>query len=175
MTNPNLYILDFEIDKLTDSILNRISGDSFRTEVSLITRKDLKALAKTKGWSFDWKYEFDQPEREVYKLTIADNPGIIQGLMSLTVKSDHVYMYLLESAPFNVGKSKLYEGVPGNLVAFACKLSFQRGGEGFVSFESKTKLIDHYVKTLGAYYLGDHLMVIDTLAAKRLVDRYFKF
>ncbi|MGC9352204.1 MAG: hypothetical protein ACP5D9_00105 [Mariniphaga sp.] len=175
MTKPNLYILDFEIDKLTDSILNRISGDSFRTEVSLITQKDLKALIKTKGWSFDWKYEFDQPEREVYKLTITDNPGVIQGLMSLTVKSDHVYMYLLESAPFNVGKSKLYEGVPGNLVAFACKLSFQRGGEGFVAFESKTRLIDHYEKTLGAFHFGGHLMVIDTLAAKRLVDRYFKF
>lgn len=175
MTKPNLYILDFEIDKLTDSIINRISGDSFRTEVSLMTRKDLKAISKTKGWSFDWKYEFDQPEREVYKLTIAENPSIIQGLMSLTVKSDHVYMYLLESAPFNVGKSKLYEGVPGNLVAFACKLSFQRGGEGFVAFESKTKLIDHYVKTLGAFHFGGHLMVIDTLAAKRLVDRYFKY
>jgi hypothetical protein len=175
MTKPNLYILDFEIDKLTDSIINRISGDSFRTEVSLMTRKDLKAISKTKGWSFDWKYEFDQPEREVYKLTIAENPSIIQGLMSLTVKSDHVYMYLLESAPFNLGKSKLYEGVPGNLVAFACKLSFQRGGEGFVAFESKTKLIDHYVKTLGAFHFGGHLMVIDTLAAKRLVDRYFKY
>lgn len=92
MTKPNLYILDFEIDKLTDSIINRISGDSFRTEVSLMTRKDLKAISKTKGWSFDWKYEFDQPEREVYKLTIAENPAIIQGLMSLTVKSDHVFM-----------------------------------------------------------------------------------
>ena len=175
MTKPNLYILDFEIDKLTDSIINRISGDSFRTEVSLMTRKDLKAISKTKGWSFDWKYEFDQPEREVYKLTIAENPSIIQGLMSLTVKSDHVYMYLLESAPFNVGKSKLYEGVSGNLVAFACKLSFQRGGEGFVAFESKTKLINHYVKTLGAFHFGGHLMVIDTLAAKILVDRYFKY
>lgn len=92
MTKPNLYIPDFEIDKLTDSIINRISGDSFRTEVSLMTRKDLKAISKTKGWSFDWKYEFDQPEREVYKLTIAENPAIIQGLMSLTVKSDHVFM-----------------------------------------------------------------------------------
>jgi hypothetical protein len=54
------------------------------------------------------------------------------------------------------------------------KLSFQIGGEGFVSFESKTKLIDHYVKTLGAYHFGGHLMVIDPIAANRLVDKYFK-
>lgn len=85
-----------------------------------------------------------------------------------------VYMYLLESAPFNIGRNKLYEGVSGNLVAFACQLSFQRGGEGFVSFESKTKLIDYYVKILGAYHFGGHLLVIDTIAAKKLVDKYFK-
>lgn len=174
MSKPNLYILDFEIGKLTDSILNRISGDSFRTEISLITKVDLKTITKSRGWSFDWKYEFNQLDREVYKLTIVDNLKVVQGLISLTVKSDHVYMYLLESAPFNIGKNKLYEGVPGNLVAFACKLSFQRGGAGFVSFESKTKLIDHYVKTLGAYYFGGHLMVIDSIAAKKLVDKYFK-
>jgi len=174
MTKSNIYKLDFEIDKLTDSILNTISGDSFRTEISLLTKSDLKTITKTKGWLFDWKYECNQLDREVYKLTIIDNPEIIQGLISFTVRTDHVYMYLLESAPFNLGKGKLYEGVPGNLVAYACKVSFQRGGEGFVSFESKTKLIDHYVKTLGAYHFGGHLMVIDSIAAKRLVDKYFK-
>lgn len=174
MIKPNSYILDFKIDKLTDSILNRISGDSFRTEISLATKTDLKTITKSRGWSFDWKYEFNQLDRELYKLTIINNPDIVQGLLSLTVRTDHVYMFLLESAPFNIGRNKLYEGIPGNLVAYACKLSFQRGGEGFVSFESKTKLIDHYVKTLGAYHFGGHLMVIDTIAAKRLVDKYFK-
>ena len=174
MAKPNSYLLDFEICKLTDSILNRISGDSFQTEVSLLTKSELKKIHKSIGWSFDWKYEFNQIDREVYKLTIIENPDIIQGLISLTVRRDHVYMFLLESAPFNIGKNKLYEGVPGNLVAFACKLSFQRGGEGFVSFESKTKLIDHYVTALGAYHFGGRLMVIDTIAAKRLVDKYFK-
>ena len=174
MVKQDSYKLGFEVDKLTDSILNRISGDSFRTEISLLTKVDLKTITKSRGWSFDWKFEFNQPDREVYKLTIAGNPEIVQGLISLTVKTDHVYMYLLESAPFNIGKNKLYVGVPGNLVAFACKLSFQRGCEGFVSFESKTKLIDHYAKTLGAYHFGGHLMIIDTIAANNLVDRYFK-
>jgi hypothetical protein len=174
MTRANIYKLDFEVGKLTDSILNTISGDSFRTEISLLTKQDLKSITKSKGWLFDWKYEFNQPDREVYKLTIIDNPDIVQGLISFKVHPDHVYMFLLESAPFNLGKGKLYEGVPGNLVAFACKVSFQRGGEGFVSFESKTKLIEHYKNTLGAYHFGGHLMVIDTIAAKRIVDKYFK-
>jgi hypothetical protein len=83
-------------------------------------------------------------------------------------------MNLLESAPFNIGKNKLYDGVAGNLVAFACKLSFQRGFEGFVAFTAKTKLIGHYEKTLGAYHFGGQRMIIPTLASKNLVEKYFK-
>lgn len=83
-------------------------------------------------------------------------------------------MHLIESSPFNIGTNKVYLGVPGNLVAFACKLSFQRGGEGYVSFIAKTKLIDHYIKTLGAVHFGGHLMVITTETALKLIDKYFK-
>ncbi|WP_223270799.1 hypothetical protein [Subsaximicrobium wynnwilliamsii] len=83
-------------------------------------------------------------------------------------------MHLIESAPFNIGKSKVYLGIPENLVAFACKLSFQRGGEGYISFIAKTKLIDHYIDTLGAIHFGGHLMVITTESALKLIGKYFK-
>ena len=82
-------------------------------------------------------------------------------------------MHLVESAPFNKGKTKLYSGIPGNLVAFACKLSFQRGHEGNVSFISKTQLIDHYIESLGAEHVGGRLMIIDSEAALKLINRYF--
>ena len=98
---------------------------------------------------------------------------IIQGLISLEIKSDHVYMHLVESAPFNKGKMKIYAGVPGNLVAFACKLSFQRGHEGNVSFFSKTQLVQHYIDTLGAIHFGGRVMIIDTNAALKLLNKYF--
>ena len=62
-------------------------------------------------------------------------------------------MHLLESAPFNKGKTKMYAGVPGNLVAYACKLSFQRGHEGNVSF-FKTQLVQHYIESLVAMHVG---------------------
>lgn len=83
-------------------------------------------------------------------------------------------MDLIESAPFNLGRNKIYEGVAGNLVAFACKVSFQRGFEGFLSFTAKTKLIEHYEKTLGAYHFGNHLMILETKASSILVEKYFK-
>jgi len=90
----------------------------------------------------------------VYKLTIAGNLNIIQGVLSIRREKDHVFMNLLENAPFNIGKNKQYEGVAGNLVAFACKISFQAGFEGFLAFTAKTKLIKHYEENLGAIHFG---------------------
>lgn len=164
---------DVEIDELTNSITNVISGDSFSTDISRITKADLKNITKKDGWQFDWRLELKHPERDVYKLTIVNNQTIIQGLICLEVKPDHVFMHLVESAPYNKGKTKLYSGVPGNLVAFACKLSFQRGHEGNVAFISKTQLIDHYTESLGAIHVGGRLMIIDSSAALKLINRYF--
>lgn len=139
----------------------------------LIAKSDLKPITKKNGWRFNWIFEYKQPEREVFKLTIVNNSAIIQGLISLEIKPDHVFMHLIESAPFNIGRGKVYYGVPGNLVAHACKLSFQRGGEGYVSFIAKTKLIKHYIETLGAVPSAGHLMVITTNTALKLIDKYF--
>jgi hypothetical protein len=165
--------LDFEVDKLTNSIENIVTGDSFATDISIISISDLKTVIKKNGWQFDWRLELKQPERDVYKLTIVNNQSVIQGLISLEVKSDHVYMHLLESAPFNKGKTKVYAGVPGNLVAFACKLAFQRGHEGNVSFFSKTQLVQHYIDTLEAVHIGGRTMIIYTNAALKLINKYF--
>lgn len=166
--------LDFVIDKLTNSIENVQTGDNFPTEISLLNSAEIKNITKKNGWNFNWKAEFKKPERDIYKLTIVGNPKIIQGLVSLEVKKDHVYMHLIKSAKFNIGKDKVYLGIPGNLVAFACKLSFQRGDDGYVSFTAKTKLIDHYIDTLGAIHFGGHLMVITTESALKLIRKYFK-
>ena len=164
----------FIVDRLTDSVLNTISGDSFQTDVATLKKSDLGHLGKNDEWKFNWKSEFNDLTKEVYKLTIINNPDIIQGLISVSIERDHVFMNLLESAPFNLGRKKIYEGVPGNLVAYACKLSFQKGFEGFVAFTAKSKLTKHYEDTLGAYHFKNQRMIIATQAAKKLVMKYFK-
>lgn len=174
MGNSKNIEQDFIIDRLTNSILNTVSGDSFQTDVIRLGKSDLKHIAKTKGWNFNWKAEFEDIKKEVYKLTIVSNPNIIQGLLSVTIEQDHIFMNLLESAPFNVGKNKIYEGVAGNLVAYACKISFQKGYDGYVTFTAKTRLIDHYERTLGAYHFKNQRMIIETQAARALVEKYFK-
>lgn len=170
----NLQYIDIEIDRLTNSIENVITGDSFQTDVSLLNKSDLKLITKKNGWLFSWKNEYKQPDRDVYKLTIRGNSDIIQGLVSITEREDHIYMHLIESATFNLGQNKVYVGVPGNLVAFVCRMSFHRGFEGYVSFTAKTQLIEHYEKTLGAKNVGGHLMVMNTDAALKLLNKYFK-
>jgi hypothetical protein len=82
-------------------------------------------------------------------------------------------MHLVESAPFNKGKAKVYSGVPGNLIAFACKLSFQRGHEGNIAFLAKTQLIDHYIISLNAIHIGKQRMIIETQSALKLINKYF--
>ena len=170
----NLQYFDIEIDKLTNSIENIITGDRFQTDVSLIDKDDLKSITKKNGWLFNWKNEYKEADRDIYKLTTVGNTDVIQGLISITEKDDHVYMHLIESAPFNLGREKVYLGVPGNLIAFVCRISFHRGFEGYVSFAAKSQLIEHYEKTLGAICVGGQLMVINTEAALKLLDKYYK-
>lgn len=173
MKKQTKYHLGIEIDRLTNSILNTISGDSFPTDVHPVTSADFKKTTIKNGWNFNWSHEFKLKDRKVFKLTIRNNPEIIQGLLSISNYDDHFYIHLVESAPFNLGKKKLYVGVPGNLFAFTCKISWDNGYQGFISFTSKTKLVEHYEKSLGATHVGGHKMVIFPQEALKLIRKYF--
>jgi hypothetical protein len=163
--------LDFEIDKLTNSIENILTGEIFETEIVRLTSDDMSILASDE-WLFDWVKEF-MMGHEVYRLMIHGNT-IIQGLISLEDRPDHIFIYLIESASFNKGKSKLFHGVAGNLVAFACRCAFEREFEGFVVFEAKSRLIKHYENSLGAKRMYGQRMFIDRNASISLIQRYFK-
>ena len=164
--------IDIEIDKLTNSIINRISGDIFDTEVLLMNVSDWKTLKK-KDWVFDWKKESNKTNRNVYKLVIEENRNVIQGLVAIENMEGFVYLSLIESVSFNKGSNKVYEGVAGNLFAYACKVSQELGFDGFVAFDAKTALISHYQKTLGATLAGGSRMFINEIEAQKLINRYF--
>ena len=170
---PKKSYIDIEIDKLTNSIENIETGESFDTAIVRVTEFNIKLITKA-DWRFDWRKEIKDKAREVYKLSTVENPSIIQGLISIEEKSDHIFLHLVESAKFNKGKAKVYAGVPGNLIAYACKRSFDKGHDGFVSFESKSALIGHYKKTLGAIQIDRQKMYIDNIGARALIFKYFK-
>lgn len=172
MKKPGTILVDIEIDKLTNSIENTVSGDVFDTDIFQLLPGDIK-LIKSVEWQFNWRDQFKLNDRETYKLVIKDNPKIIQGLLSISDQRDHIYMHLIESAKFNKGKNKIYTGVPGNLVAFACKVSFDKGYDGYLAFDAKTILIKHYQETLYATHFKGTKMMIETPAAIRLINKYF--
>lgn len=87
---------------------------------------------------------------------------------------NYIEMHLIESAPNNYGSEKEYAGVAGNLVALACKTSYDLGFEGYVAFTAKTRLIDHYISTLGAELIFRDRMCISGNSAKDLVNSYYK-
>ena len=165
--------LDFEIDKLTESIVSSQTGKSLETMIMPITSEDLKGVHNKNGWRFDWKIEFSDKNRQVCKLITTIEPNIIQGLVSFEKNVGFMYLHLIENSFINIGSNKKYIGVAGNLIAYVCKTSVEFGYEGVVVFEPKTALIPHYEKTLGAVLIGNRRMAIFEENAKMLINTYF--
>jgi hypothetical protein len=163
----------FYIDKITNSIEDALTGKSYDTEVVSIVVTDLKTILKKNGWRFNWKRELKYGDRQLYKIVVKGDT-VIQGLISLQHVENYIELHLIETAPHNYSKSKRYVGVPGNLVAFACKMSFDKGFDGFVAFTAKTQLIQHYIDTLGAELIFKSRMCISGNSAKKLVNSYYK-
>jgi hypothetical protein len=99
-------VIDIEIDRLTNSIENSVTGEVFDTQVVQLHKSDNKNINPAE-WLFDWEAELDLSNRKVYKLTTANNPKIIHGLLCLEDKSDHLFIHLVESANFNKGTNKM--------------------------------------------------------------------
>ena len=168
-TRPTM--IDQRIDKLTESIEDAHTGQSYKTVIRRASLADVKDLV-SEGWRFDWSAEM--LESEVYKLTVPKLGPTVHGLISLTRAEGFVQANLVESHPENIGRKKRYQGVAGNLFAFAANLAFDLGHNGFVMFIAKAELISHYEKTLGAKRMGRGTkMFLDTAASAKLVAQYF--
>ena len=59
------------------------------------------------------------------------------------------------------------------IITEVCRRSFELGYDGYVEFTAKTKLIEYYKRELGALVIGGQKMVIDEIAAKKLVEKYY--
>jgi len=164
--------LDFIVDRLTKSIELATTRERFDTMVLPISKADMPAISPSRGWKFEWMQEI-AAGHAVYKLVTKKEPDVIQGLAAFYDMGKFIEMSLLESAPFNIGRNKIYDGVPGNLVAFGCLISKQKGYKGEVGFTSKTVLMEHYAATLGATPLGSQRMGIFEPDAEKLISRYF--
>jgi hypothetical protein len=55
--------LDFEIDKITESIENAGTGETLDTLVLPVTKADIEEATKKNGWLFYWKNIFPKHRR----------------------------------------------------------------------------------------------------------------
>ena len=84
-------------------------------------------------------------------------------------------MDLVEIAPHNIGReSKRYDYVAGCLIAFACRESFklENNYKGFLSFESKTELIEWYMDKYHAKIAMGQKMYIAPNDGQHLINEY---
>ena len=132
----------------------------------------IQELKSLKNWLFDWEKEYQNEENIIYKLITIQN-NFIHGLTSVKkINKELLFLNLLETSPINKGKNKMYENVVGILFAYACKLSFDLGYDGFCAFDTKTVLQHHYGTTYGAIPLNAQRMYFDTKQAQILIDKY---
>lgn len=155
-------------------LLETKTGLEKEGRIEKILKKELPL--KKDGWNFNWKVLFKVDGSEVYKLTLSSSPKIVEGLLMLTMFNEEMlFMNNIELAPYNIGKNKKYKNAAGCLLAFACMKSFEKGlgnYNGFLSFDSKTELIDLYHEKYGATFAMGHKMYFSPAAGKKLIKEY---
>jgi hypothetical protein len=107
--------------------------------------EDFRLLTQ-KLFSFNWKTF--KNTTTVYKLQIEGENDIL-GVMGLIDWPGEVRIEkkLLASSVENIGKEKIYEGIAGCLIAFACRSSVKKyGADACISLVPKTELIQQYGK-----------------------------
>jgi hypothetical protein len=161
-----------KIDKLTNSIIERWTGNSVDTDFGNLTEKEAEEI-RNPEWRFDWQEELRIKGIKVKKMFIVKQPDNIVGLISYRIyPKRYVYVNNIEKPSYRTNKD--YIGIAGNLMAYACKISKQNGANGRIVFEAKDDIIEHYKKELGAKIQKNNVMYIENDIANDLITRYFK-
>jgi|SRR5690554_4872699 len=134
-----------------------------------------KLPLKKDGWKFDWNKLIKEKNTKTYVLKLKDSSGSIQGVLQLRIENDMLIMDVIEIAPHNFSSSnKRFDFVAGCLIAFACRESFKIEGnyKGFLTFTSKTEIIEWYKLKYGATEALGQRMYIDDLNGLKLIEKY---
>lgn len=156
---------------LPAAILQTTTEEVFDAVVTEANDADLRGKNPRNKWNFSWKTAAETAT--VYKIHTRHNPKVVLGLIALEDKGDSFYIALLENSPLNVGSGKIYDGVAGGLLAFACKLALDAGYDGAVWLVSKTELVEHYRSTYRFEVIASGVLALNTANANWLVHTYY--
>lgn len=146
------------IDEFTPCLKNNDTGELVQTEVIRIKRKTfLRKYNKRNGWYVNWASLAD--ENEIYALVVEGSVDI-QGLVAVAKDEEMSagYVSWLCANPENnklLTENTKYNGVGGHLFAIAIQKSVDYGFGGYIyGFAANEQLLNHYVKALGAEFIG---------------------
>lgn len=128
--------------------------------IELVVENDYQFITEAE-YHFNWELE---KENDVYKLKFPDDNEIL-GLMSIRVISgeSRIEIIVLASSAKNTGNSKIYDGIAGNLIAFACRESIKLFVENaLVSLYPKTELKSYYMTKYGFQNAGRQIYLANT-------------
>lgn len=173
------YEIEIIIDEITPCLkdsINNIFVDTDYEQIEHISSSTALQMQKYERWNFNWS-DPDLDDCSIYALYVKDVRQT-QGLIACREYKDqnqtkgYIEVVLAEANPKNVGNSGRYKGVGAHLFSIASRLSFDRGYGGYVTFVSKTDLVQHYIDELHAEVLFGSNMQLNTEASKRLVEIY---
>ena len=138
-------------------------------EIYLATEDDIKSSRKK--FVFDWMHEYKILNRRVFKMVVAHTKKL-EAFMSVTIfPNSHVWVWDVEKR--NYKTNKVYNEVVTSFIAYACKISFDNNGKGFVGFTPKSDLYEFYTREVYATELPNRSLEIQTDKALMLVHKYF--
>lgn len=145
-----------------------------KIKAEIILADKVKMPLKKDGWNFNWRQVIKNDNTTTFILRLAEPPQTVEGVLQLRIEDEMLIMDLIEIAPHNIGQKKRYENVAGCLISYACRESFKIEGsyKGFLSFVSKTDLINWYSKKYGGTQAIGQKMYIDPETGLKLIEEY---
>lgn len=170
-------IINIDIDELVPCLRNAKTGELLETEVTELSRKQVKKYNVESKWNDDWS---KRPNDEHIFGVFLKNDTEPQGLISLRYDEGGTYIASASTAPWNnkllVGEDQKYLGVGGHLFALAIEESLKHNGYGTIyGFATNSKVLEHYKKEFGAKHfpiVHEYQFIIDGTASKNLLDIY---
>lgn len=169
-------IINIEIDEFVPCLRDLKTGELVDTTAGVITdRSVLKGFNKQTGWYINWQ---QVPKDNIIMALRVKGRDEIQGLVAFKGIPDHMAVrghWAVANPKSNkqLTDKPEYSGIGGHLFAIMAEASKQMGYDGFIEGQAANKkLLEYYIKELGAKHLRDFEFYIDEVAANELIRKY---
>ena len=149
--------------------------DESRIQCDIVLLQKQLIPKKKDGWAFDWLDANRTNSKSIYCLQEIFTQRI-HGLIQLIEDDGMLIMELIELAPFNIGPRKEFDNVAGCLIAFGCResLKLNTAYKGYLTFVSKTSLVELYKSNYLATQTIGTRMYIDPKSGETLITKYLQ-